>query len=99
MLGSQTLDVLRDALDCANDANMAAADRFKHAAFIYVEGAFYNDCRQAHATDLSMPVRELLKSREVAAPPQPAPGACEGTAPSTEEPGKMPPLVLARCHS
>ena len=85
VLGSQTLDVLRDSLKCSNDANMAALGRTKPSAYIHIEGVFYSDERAAGAHDLSEPLRKFLLHKGVSAPPDPTPGCCEGTAPPSEE--------------
>lgn len=81
MLGSQPVRVLKDALQCHSDANLAAIGQQQPSSFIYIEGQFLWDERGA---DLSEPVRRHLKAKGMGPPPGPQPGSCEGRSPSTD---------------
>lgn len=85
MLGSQTLDVLRDVLNCTNDANLASLGQSRPSAYLYIEGVFYLDTRHPNSTDLSQPIRRFLASKGVSAPKQPPEEACEGRVLPEEE--------------
>ena len=78
VLGSQAVEVVRDALRCDNDVHLSALNMAQPSSCLYLEGVFYLDCRDANAMDISKPVRDFLASKHVMAPRQPHRGACEG---------------------
>ncbi|KAL7287430.1 hypothetical protein TKK_0018539 [Trichogramma kaykai] len=77
MLGSQTLDKLRDVISCVSDmaisTEMSAAPIRSHATqmaknvyksgFFFIENTFYNDLRDPNNHDNSKVIRDWMKSR------------------------------------
>ena len=69
VLGSQPLTALRDCIECAADVNMRALGMAAPGAYLHLEGAFYNDLRQAGAVDVSEPVRDFCEAKGLRPPP------------------------------
>ena len=69
VLGSQPLTALRDCMECAADVNMRALGLATPGAYLHLEGAFFNDLRQAGAVDVSEPVRDFCEAKGLRPPP------------------------------
>ncbi|CAG9462413.1 unnamed protein product [Pedinophyceae sp. YPF-701] len=72
LLGSQPLTDLRDAIECPADDTLRHLDRSAPGAYIFLGGVFYDDTRDAAASDLSKPITDAfarLDARAESRPP------------------------------
>ncbi|KAK1422010.1 hypothetical protein QVD17_24839 [Tagetes erecta] len=61
VLGQQLLTELRDKLYCLTDEIMKLNSKYDPSGYFLIEDIFYNDLREASATDYSKPILEWLR--------------------------------------
>ncbi|KAD6795959.1 hypothetical protein R6Q59_012204 [Mikania micrantha] len=67
VLGQQMLTELRDKLYCLTDEIMKLSSKHDPSGYFLIEDIFYNDLREANATDYSKPILDwLTDSKEIA---------------------------------
>ncbi|MFS7947714.1 putative snRNA-activating protein complex, subunit 3 [Helianthus anomalus] len=67
VLGQQLLTALRDKLYCLTDEIMKLSKKHDPSGYFLIEDIFYNDLREADATDYSKPILKwLTESKETA---------------------------------
>ncbi|XP_076916202.1 snRNA-activating protein complex subunit-like isoform X1 [Bidens hawaiensis] len=64
VLGQQLLTALRDKLYCLTDAIMKQSNKHDPSGYFLIEDIFYNDMREASATDYSKPILSWLTESE-----------------------------------
>ncbi|VFQ71638.1 unnamed protein product [Cuscuta campestris] len=67
VLGQQFLTELRDKIYCITDEIMKKAGTDDPSGYFLIEDVFYNDLRDARATDYSQPIREWVENSSEAA--------------------------------
>ncbi|KAK9818103.1 hypothetical protein WJX72_007223 [[Myrmecia] bisecta] len=98
VLGSQRLSVLRDAISCPADANLAALNLTVPSAFFYIEGVFYNDMRKPGSRDYSANIRQFCADHDIK-PPVPPPADPPASAGSRQDGNRASGSDAASSHA